>query len=80
MHFYFLKEPVKLDPRLDILKTFMISPIFLKVFHNTVMIYNTRNRNNDKKVRKKKSPVLMFMQEESGTCNSKQTNLKGIYS
>ena len=60
LHF-FLQEPVKLNPRLTVLKIFMIfrivftvvlnlflfSPDFLKIFHNTVMIYNTRNRNND---------------------------------
>ena len=31
------------------------------------MFYNTRNRSNDTTESQKKSPVLMFMQEESET-------------
>ena len=31
-----------------VLKLFLLSPIFKKFFHNAVMIYNTRNRSNDR--------------------------------
>ena len=30
-----------------------VLPIFLNIFHNTVMIYNTRNRSSDKTESKK---------------------------
>ena len=30
-----------------VLNLFLFSPDFLKIFHNTEMIYNTRNRSND---------------------------------
>ena len=47
-----------MDPGLAVLKIFMIFRVycssfflyfldFLKIFHNTVMIYHTRNRSND---------------------------------
>ena len=52
----FFKESVKLDPRLAVLKIFMIFilffiysyflPIFFLTFHKTVMIYKSRNRSN----------------------------------
>ena len=54
---FFLSEPVKLDPRLSVLKfswflgcivlNLVFSPDFLKIFLNTVVIYNTRNRSNN---------------------------------
>ena len=72
-----------MDPRLAVYKIFMIfklryivlnllllSPdfLFFLIFHNPVMIYNTRNRNNDKtENQKEKRPVLMLIQEESET-------------
>ena len=57
--FFFLQELVKLDPRIVVLKifhdyqgTFFIIcsyflPIFFSIFHNKVIIYNTRNWGND---------------------------------
>ena len=46
----------------------LFSPDFLKVFHNTVMIYDTRNQNNDTTESQKETrPVLMLMQEEIET-------------
>ena len=59
------KEPVKLDPGLAVLKMLMIFryivlnlfvffPVFL-IFHNTVMIYNTRNWSNDTAESQKKT-------------------------
>ena len=61
----FLKELVKLDPRLAVLKIFMIFrvycyffPIFKKIFRKTLMIYNTRNWSN----------VTKSSQKEKKTC------------
>ena len=70
---YFLKEPVRLDPRLGVLKFFedfyrmlflvccYFFPIYFLIFHNTVLIYNTRNRSNDKHKVKEKRHVLMLI-------------------
>ena len=58
-------------------------PIFYSIFHNTVMIYNTRNRSNYSTESQKKAPDLILMQEESEARMSnlwKQIWLKGIYS
>ena len=64
-----------------ILILFLFSPEFFKIFHNTVMIYNIRNRSN----------YTTESQEEKNTCFNvhagkwnlnvqfMQTNLKGVY-
>ena len=38
-----------MDPRLAVLNLFLCSHEFFLIFHNSVMIYNTRNRNNNTK-------------------------------
>ena len=51
-----------------VLSLILFFPDFLKFFHNIVMIYNIRNRNNDTTESKKdKRPVLMLTQDESKT-------------
>ena len=52
-----------------VLNLFLYSPDFFLIFHNTVLIYNTRNWNNatTESQKEKKSPVLMLMQEDSET-------------
>ena len=47
-------------------KFFLFSPNFLKIVHNILMIYNTRNQSNDTtESQKEKRPVLMLLQEEN---------------
>ena len=44
------------------------SDFFFSIFHNTVMIYNTRNGSNDTtEIQKEKRLLLILMQEESET-------------
>ena len=52
-----------------VLNLFLYSPDFFLIFHNTALIYNTRNWNNatTESQKEKKSPVLMLMQEDSET-------------
>ena len=51
---FFLQKPVKLDPKLVPLKVFIIYYVLIvlivfKIYHNTVMIYNTKNQKNNTK-------------------------------
>ena len=51
-----------------VLTLFLFSPDFLKIFHNKVIIYITRNWNNDTtESQKERKNCLMLMQEESKT-------------
>ena len=56
---------------------------FFLIFHNTVMIYNTRDRNNDTTERKKKDLFWCSCRRKlklDCPMYSKQTHLKGVYS
>ena len=43
-----------------VLNLFLFFPDFVKIFHNTLTVCNTRNRSNDIADRKKEIPVLML--------------------
>ena len=62
-----------------VLNFFLSCLDFLKFFHNTVMIYNTRNQSNyTTEIQKERKPVLMSMQDLNVQCML--TNFKGVYS
>ena len=66
-----------------VLNLFLFSPDFFLIFHNTVMIYNARNRsNNTTESQKEKKTCFIAHAGRKWNLNIQcmQTNLKGVYS
>ena len=64
-----------------VLSLFLFSPGFFVIFHNTVMIYNSRNRsNNSTESQKEEKTCFNVRGKWNLNVQCMLTNLKGVYS